>query len=208
MYAGRNLMIQSLSKPISIASFAAVVPEAQTDVAASTSPWTTMPGGVVDSSEIVLLAIKPSMWRPVFDSAAFLVTSVLLSIALLWTGKTLPGLSQSTSTQVILMLGVIRLGWAIVDWVPRWHILTSRRIIDVSGVRIPCIESCNLLDIRNTYLNRSSGESLTRLGTIIFVVDHLDTMSKTWRNIAKPDLIHAKIRRAIESAIDQHGLGI
>ena len=208
MSAGIQHMIQLPQKQLIRTAFAAVVPDAPPQVAKVTSPWTTLPGGVIDGGEIVMLAIKPSLWRPVFDSAAWLVTSVLLAVTLLWTGKTIPGFSLATTAQLVLLVGIARLGWAAVHWVPTWHVLTNRRIIDVFGVRTPHIESCELLNIRNTYLNPSSTESLARLGTIIFVTDHADAPPRAWRTIAKPDLVHAKIRRAIESAIDNHGLGV
>lgn len=201
-------MIQAPPSQHARSAFAAVTPDAPPRTAEAASPWTTLPGGVIDGGEIVMLAIKPSLWRPVFESAAWIVTSIVLAGTLLWTRKTIPGFSLTTSAQIVLLIGVVRLGWAVVHWVPAWHVLTNRRVIDVRGVRTPRIDSCNLLNIRNTYLNTSSTESLVRLGTILFVTDHPEAPPITWRNITKPDLVHAKIRRAIENAIDQHGISV
>lgn len=170
------------------------------------SSWAALPGGIVDGGEIVLLAIKPSLWRPVFESAAWLVMSVLLAGALTWLGRPLPGLSQTLTAQVILLAGVIRLGIATVRWAPMWYVLTNRRVLDVCGVRSPRIWACPVIDIRNTYLNASPSEKLTRLGTLTFVTEHPDEPPRTWSSVPQPELVHDRIRRAIEQAIDQQGI--
>jgi hypothetical protein len=96
----------------------------------------------------------------------------------------------------------------VVRWAPRWYVLTNRRVLDIQGVRSPRIWSCLLTEIRNTYLNASPPEKLTGLGTITFVTDHPDEPPCHWRSVAKPEEVHAKIRRAIENAIDQQGIGL
>ena len=83
---------------------------------------------------------------------------------------------------------------------------TNRRIISVRGVREPQISSWLLLDVRNTYVHSPLAEKLTGLGTITFVTDNTDDVPHQWRSVAKPEEVHAKIRRAIENVIDQGGL--
>jgi len=180
-------------------------PSRASDVA---SRWTTLPGGVIDGGEIVVLAIKPSLWRPVFDSAAVLVTSVLLAVVLTTLGISFPGLSPATTAQLVLLIGFAGLGFAVVRWTTTWHVLTNRRIIDIHGVRTPRIAACLLVHLRNTYLHIAVVEKVTRIGTITFVTDEADRLPHVWRSIAHPDEVHAKIRRAIENAIDQSSVGV
>jgi len=170
-----------------------------------TARWTTLPGGVIDGGEIVVLAIKPSLWRPVFDSAVWLATSVLLAVTLTMIGLPLPGLSSATTAQLVLLIGFTGLGVSVIRWTTTWHVLTNRRIIDIHGVRTPRIAACLLVHVRNTYLHCSVPEKVTRLGTITFVTDEPDRLPHVWRSIAHPDEVHAKIRRAIENAIDSVG---
>jgi hypothetical protein len=165
-----------------------------------------MPRSVLDGGELVLLAIKPSMWRPFFDSAPLLVICCALAIGLTWLGRPLAGLSLAATAQIVLFVGLARVGVAVVRWVPTWYLLTNRRIIDVRGVRKPRITSCLLIDVRNTYVNSTAAERWTRLGTITFVVDHASAPAHIWQSIARHEEVHAKIRRAIENAIDQHSL--
>lgn len=183
----------------------AAASDAPPNVAESVLPWAEVPGGVVDGGEVVILAIKPSMWRPVFESAPWLVTTCLLSVILIWLDKPIPGLSLTSTAQLILLFGFVRLGIAIVRWVPTWHLLTNRRIIDIQGVRNPEATSCLLTDIRNTYLRTSGVEKPLALGSILFVSNREGQRPRAWRSIAKPEEVHMRIRRAIEQAIDQHG---
>lgn len=188
-------------------AFAAATSEAPPRAAKAATSWTALPSGVIDGGEIVLLAVKPSMWRPLFDSGAWLATCCTFAIVLTSFGRPLAGLSATTTAQIILLIGIARLAFAVVRWVPSWYVLTNRRIIEIQGVRRPLITDCGLLDIRNTAVQMSPAEKLTRLGTIVFVIDHGSQVPRTWRTIAEPEEVHARIRRAIETAIDQQGLG-
>jgi hypothetical protein len=51
-------------------------------------------------------------------------------------------------------------------------------------------------------------EKLARLGTITFVADHANRVTLRWQSIAGPAEVHAKIRRAIENALDQHDVTV
>jgi len=171
------------------------------------APWAEIPGGVIDGGEIVILAIKPSMWRPLFDSAAWMVGSWLLAGMLTVLGKPIVGLSMTTTVQIVLMGGAVGLAVAILRWIPTWYVLTNRRIIHIHGVRSPRIDSCELLEIRNTFVQVGIEEKLTNLGSITFVMDKAASRPRTWRSIQQPLEVHARVRRAIENAIDQFGIG-
>ena len=188
-------------------AFAASMSDAPSRVPHVAARWATLPGGLIDGGEIVVLAIKPSLWRPVFDSAVWLATSAMFAAALTMIGLPLPGLSPTTTAQLVLLIGFTGLGLSVVRWTTTWHVLTNRRIIDIHGVRTPRIAACLLVHVRNTYLHASLPEKVTRLGTITFVTDEADRLPHLWRSIAHPDEVHAKIRRAIENAIDQSSAG-
>lgn len=171
------------------------------------APWAAIPGGVIDGGEIVILAIKPSMWRPLFDSAAWMVGSWIVAALLTYLGKPITGLSMTTTVQIVLMGGTVGLGLAILRWIPTWYVLTNRRIIHIHGIRTPRIDSCELLEIRNTFVQAGIEEKLTNLGSITFVMDKATSRPRTWRSIQRPLETHARVRRAIENAIDQFGIG-
>lgn len=164
--------------------------------------WATVPGHVVDGGEIVLLAVKPSMWRPLFDSAGWLMVTGAIALALLWTERSFGSLSPVATAQLVMMIGLIRMGAAVARWIPTWYLLTNRRVIHVHGVRTPRIHDRALLEIRNTYLQATPAERVCRLGTIRFVPDPPDSGVLYWQSIAQPEEVHRKIRRAIENALD------
>lgn len=182
--------------------------DAPSHVSDVTARWATLPGGLIDGGEIVVLAIKPSLWRPVFDSAVWLAACAAFAVMFTVTDIPLPGFSSATSAQLVLLIGFAGLGVSVVRWTTTWHVLTNRRIIDIHGVRTPRIAACLLIHVRNTYLHASVPEKVTRLGTITFVTDEPDRPPHVWRSIARADEVHAKVRRAIENAIDHSSIGI
>lgn len=171
------------------------------------SRLTSLPQGLVDGGEIIILAVKPSMWRPVFDSVPWIMTLSFLALASMTWHLALPGLSVSTSAQVIFLLGMLRLGLAVIAWIPSWYVLTNRRLIVIRGVRTPNITSCSLLEVRNTYLNATTIEKTAHLGTITYVTTDEAKAPHYWRTITDPETVHAEIRRAIENVIDNHNAG-
>lgn len=195
----------------SVSGFRAFSAAAVSDSPARTgevaAPWAAIPGGVIDGGELVLLAIKPSMWRPFFDSAAWVVGSWIVAGLLTVLGRPIAGLPMAMTVQIVLMAGALGLTLSILRWIPTWYVLTNRRIIDIHGIRRPKIGSCDLLEIRNTYVHASIEEKVTGLGTISFAFDKAHLGPRVWRSIARPVEVHAKIRRAIESAIDHFGIG-
>ncbi len=185
---------------------AAAMSEAPSGASERVAAWTALPGGVVDDNEVVLLAIKPSTWRPLFDSATWLGFCCFLTGLLIGLESPFPGLSLMETAQLMLLVGLARLALAIVRWVLMWYVLTNRRVLSVQGIREPRICACMLLDVRNTYLNRSLPERLVGLGSITFVSSDPTDPPSMWQTVAKPELVHERIRRAIENAIDQHDL--
>ena len=176
--------------------------EASPATANAAATIAALPGGVIDGGEIVLLVSKPSMWRPVFDSAPWLFTALTVAGLLTWWSRPMPGLSLTSTTQLIILIGFARLGIAVVRWVPTWYILTNRRLIDVQGVRQPRVTAHLLVEIGNTRVGAAWPERLTGLGTITFLTAEANTVAMAWRSIHEPDVVHAKIRRAIENALD------
>lgn len=171
---------------------------------ATGTAWSALPRDMLDGGELVLLAVKPSMWRPLFDSLPWLITCVVLLVGVSRLGVPVWGVAPGTASQAILLLAFGRLAIALLHWVPTWHVLTNRRVLHVRGIRTPRIASMLLDDIRNTYVHTAPMERLTRVATLTLVSKHDNEPIQIWRSIANPEKVHARIRRAIENAIDQH----
>ncbi len=169
------------------------------------SAWLATPSDVVDGGEIILMAIKPSVWRPVSEALPILAGCGLLAIVVAVLSTPVPGLSTSGSMQFLAAVGVIVTAVSFARWALTWYVLTNRRVLDIQGLWAPRIWSCALLDVRNTYLGATKTETSTSTGTITFVTQRDEEPPRQWCFVAKPDEMHAKIRRAIEEAIDHHG---
>jgi len=168
--------------------------------------WPDLPSGVIDGGEIVLMAIKPSVWSPVLEALPWLLSTAGFSALILVLRLALPGLTPSGSAQLVLAIGFVRLLVGIVRWVATWYVLTNRRILDVRGARSPRIGAMPLVDIRNTYVKASATERLVGVASISLVSKRAGDPHRMWEFVPKPELVHAKIRRAIEHALDQYGM--
>ena len=154
----------------------------------------------MSGGEVVILAVKPSMWRTVFDSAPWLVTSVALAIVVLMTGAPLAGVSAKLSAQLILLVGSARLAVAVLRWVPSWHLLTNRRIMDIRGVRTPRVSSLFLTDILETDTSATLPERIVSTGSVAFIPELADQAPRVWRSIPDHLDVHDRVRRAIREA--------
>jgi len=106
---------------VSPSAFVATMSDAPSRVGDVAARWTTLPGGLIDGGEIVVLAVKPSLWRPVFDSAAWLAASAVLAVVLITLGIPLPGLSVTATAQLVLLIGFTGLGLAVVKRIMEAH---------------------------------------------------------------------------------------
>lgn len=181
--------------------------EAPSRTQEATGSWVQVPGGVIHGGEIVIMAIKPSVWRPILDSAPWLVAAAFFAALLTVGNLSVGGLGTALSAQLVAAAGLTRLGVAVVRWIPTWYLLTNLRVITVKGVRSPRVESRALLEIRNTYVQAAAVEKWLNMAAITFVTDHPHEMPLLWHSVARPNEVHQRIRRAIENAIDRHGLG-
>ena len=187
-------------RPYPTVIFSATATEAPPSRAEVKTSWTTLPGGVLDGGEIVILAIKPSMWRVLFDSAPWLLMCALLAGVLTGLGRPILGLSLTDTAQALMLLALCRVSFAILRWIPAWYVLTNRRIIDIRGVRTPRIRSCPLIDVEDTYLHTSTSEKAAQLGTITFKLDRKDEGPYVWQSIQQPGEVYAKVRSTIDNA--------
>lgn len=154
----------------------------------------------MSGGEVVILAVKPSMWRMVFESAPWLVTSGVLAIVVLSMGAPLAGVSAKLTAQFILLAGLARLGVALMRWVPSWHLLTNRRIMDIRGVRTPHVSSLFLTDIAEMEASASLPEGMVSTGSVAFVPEMDDQTPRVWRTIPDHLDVHDRVRRAIREA--------
>lgn len=166
-----------------------------------------LPADLLDGGEIVLLAMRPSLWFLVFDSARWILFGGVLLVLSAAGSIRLGGLTPKIVAELACVLIAARLAVAMLRWVSRFYVLTNRRVMRLRGVFRADVCSCLLLDVRNTRVSQGVHERAARLGTLEFISDKLEGLDPHWYNIAKPDEVHAQVRRAIERAIDNQPHG-
>ncbi len=158
---------------------------------------------IIDGGETVLLAIKPSLWFVLFDSARWIFLGGTLLLISIFSSFQVAGISRQTIGQIGAAIIIIRTGMAFLRWVSRFYILTNRRVMRVRGVFKVDILSCPLLSIRRTEITIGPHERMTRLGTILFASDEVPCDDFHWFQINKVEEVHERIRRAINRASDE-----
>jgi len=173
----------------------AVVDATKTDVG-------LLPQDLIGGDETIILAIKPSLWFAVFDSANWTATTLVVIVCSTWISRVLPGVSESQLLSVVLAALGMRVCVALLRWVSRFYVLTNRRVMCIRGVIKPDVFECPLVNIQSTSITVSFYESFPLLGTLNFVISELPVRGAAWRNIAHPNDVHVEVERAIRRAHD------
>ena len=122
---------------------------------------------LLNGSEVIILAIKPSLCYVVFVCArwlAVLLPVVILSCLAVQMGWLAP---QARLLLAISLAGmVVRLAFALLQWQSRVYILTNLRVLRIRGVIRVEMFQCSLLHLKDVLLNAGVLERLLGLGTI------------------------------------------
>jgi len=163
-----------------------------------------VPGYLLHGGEIVILALKPSLWFLVLVSVRWLLAAALVILLAPWFVKFYPAFSDRVLTQSALTITAIRLIIALLQWSSRLYVLTNRRVMSCRGVTQVRIFEAPLVEIRNTYVNIRGIEKFCDVGSIGFSLKESKRVDAWWDQISKPHDIHDQVRRAIEKALDSH----
>ena len=158
---------------------------------------------VLDGGEIVLCALKPSMWYLGLVSVRWLAGAavIILLAPLLFQARSA---TAEILTQAALLVTAVRLILALLQWSSRFYVLTNRRVMCFRGLMQVSLLESPLVQIRNTYVNASPVERICKVGSIGFSLQGGKQVDVWWEQISDPYTIHERIRRAIENALDNH----
>lgn len=157
-----------------------------------------VPEGLLDNDEIVLLAVKPSLWFILLRSGSWLVAAAGVAALTWWLGRHgFPPEVGTIGLQTAVAIGLVRVTAAMFQWASRLYVLTNRRVMRIKGVLHVNVFECPLPRIQNTHLSFSLAQRLLRIGSI-----HIETAGTagggaTWEHLAQPALVHTRLRNAI-----------
>jgi hypothetical protein len=162
-----------------------------------TSLAALLTGHILRDGEVVLLALKPSMWFIVFHSMRFAAVVLIITIgAKLW----MPSRVYLSFGYAGAFLLAGRVMWAVLQWMGRLYVLTDLRIVRLSGVFNVEIFDCALRKVGTTRLTRTFREKLWRLGSIEIVPADDSCPPSVWQTVRRPVEVHAKVQATIERA--------
>ena len=159
-----------------------------------------LPAHLLGGDEIVILAIKPSLWFVVFKSARWLVAMGVVIAMAGWLGRTFPHIDAGLVVQGAIVVAAVRVGFGVLQWVSRLYVLTNLRIMRLKGILNIDLFECPLTKIQNTYLTLLWFERLTGVGTISFATAGTGGIEASWVHINDPLELHERVRSAIHRA--------
>lgn len=161
----------------------------------------TMPGNaILQGNEIIELYIKPSRWFILLESAS--TTLPALALAGLIYGLVDHAWSQVASflISVLVLISVISVGLAALQWASRVYVLTNRRVMRFRGIGSVEFDECPLLAISRLELRTPWYQRWVWVGTIAIAPRDQAGDAMAWRMVTRPQEVYRKLRRAIEEA--------
>jgi uncharacterized membrane protein YdbT with pleckstrin-like domain len=173
---------------------------ANSDAVTGYAPEALVPGHLLDGGEIVILAIKPSLWFIVFNSIRTILILVAVIAVLLWFAPTWHWLEPKPLLQAAIGLALLRVVIAALQWVSRLYVLTNRRLMRIRGILNVDLFECQLSRIQNTFMRFRWYERIVRLGTIEIATAGTAFVEARWENVSHPLEVHEELRRAINAS--------
>ena len=157
-----------------------------------------VPECLLAGDEIVLLAVKPSLWFIPLRSGPWLLTCALVAGLTWWLGHHGFGLDVARlGLQSALAVALVRVSVAMFQWACRLYVLTNRRVMRIKGVLHVNVFECPLVKIQNTYLDFTLTQRLVRIGSIHMQTAGTGGGNAVWEHLSQPTLIHTRLRNAI-----------
>ena len=160
-----------------------------------------VPEKLLHEGEIVILAIKPSLWYVLLTSWPAVVLAAAIGA-----GGYLAhvGLSVNIYPEIILLLcaamALTQLLIASCQWVGRLYILTNLRVLRVRGVFKPDVFHCPLRHIQEAAVLAGRTERLLSVGTLYFRTEPPVADEPGWLFVNQPNQVLEIVQEAIRRA--------
>ena len=155
---------------------------------------------LLNGSEVIILAIKPSLWYVLGVSGRWLAVLLPVSIACWWAWQISWFTGQAQVLLGIALAGVsIRLAFGLLQWQSQVYVLTNLRILRIQGVLRVEMFQCHLLRLKDVTLSSGFAEKLLGLGTIGLVADSSAQPGAHWVNVRHPVEVSQQILEAINT---------
>ncbi|MCG3180012.1 MAG: hypothetical protein BIFFINMI_02366 [Phycisphaerae bacterium] len=157
-----------------------------------------IPQQLVGEGEIVILALKPSLWFILLVSARWLAVSALAIAAAEFLHPYIDRLWAGRIEQAALLAAAVRLVVGALQWQGRVYVLTDRRVMRLRGVLRIDLFQCKLSQIQHTELTLPLAERVLLTGTVLFYTAGTDFADAAWRTVAHPAQVYQTVLEAVD----------
>lgn len=168
-----------------------------------------LPSDLLSEEEIVVFALKPSLWTIAFLSFRTVVAAGLIILFTVIFGPLLH--FSALSVYIIPACGLailMRMGFAFLQWLSRSYVLTDKRVIRIRGVFTIDIFQCSLAKVQNTFLSLTVPQRILGLGSIAFTTAGTGSVEAIWRHVKHPLDIHHQLIQAMNKALESPSGGL
>jgi uncharacterized membrane protein YdbT with pleckstrin-like domain len=157
-----------------------------------------IPQKLITEGEVVLLALKPSLWFILLVSGRWLIAAAVVIAAVQLSGGYIDRVVATWVNQGAILVAAVRLVVAAMEWLGRVYVLTDRRVMRLKGVvRIDLFE-CQLSRIQQVVLVAPLAERVVLCGTLLFYTAGTDTLDAAWETLAHPSAVYQTVLEAVE----------
>jgi hypothetical protein len=154
---------------------------------------------LLDDDEIVQLSIRPSPWFVLIAAGPTLGACALVAGGLWWVTAE-EALFGTLAVYVVLLIALVRVAYATLQWASRLYVLTNRRVIRFRGVLNVEFAQCLLARISAVELRFRWYDHALRLGAIRMPGPAESGIVVHWDHVARPHEIHELLVRAIRKS--------
>ncbi|MHC4993817.1 MAG: PH domain-containing protein [Planctomycetota bacterium] len=157
-----------------------------------------LPSELLQVDEAIILLLKPSPLYIILGCVGTLGTIVLITLIMLEAQRLFDfgGYTEQSLYTLMAVLGTVRIGWQLLEWLSRTYVLTTRRIIRIRGVIRVEIFQTELRNLRHTEVLFSLRERLFGLGTISIATAGSAFPEAYWIFLKRPMAVHRRIMQA------------
>jgi hypothetical protein len=155
---------------------------------------------LLDGDEIVQFSIKPSLWYIPVVSFNWVVGAGVVAAVL---AAAQPAAWPSAISVVFLMLvlvAVVRVAVAALQWASRLYVLTNRRVMRFHGVLRVETAACPLKRITQVRPVMTWYQRVLQLGSIELTPVIENSIPIVWEHVAHPQEVYEKLLRAIRKS--------
>ena len=154
----------------------------------------------LDGDEIIQLSIKPSLWFIPVVSLRFVAAAGLLAAAVAFAMRGSGADLGWRIVQLLVILAIVRLALAALQWASRLYVLTNRRAMRFRGVLSVDVSECPLAKISEPELCVAAYQRGLRLGTIRMHPAAAELAQVEWEQVAGASEVHELLVRAIRNS--------